>query len=177
MSWNRVGVNTSKRYGQLRMKDLSKVVTWRIEWDSNLLPSRRKARNPMPKTTRLHNGIITSMSLFLNFRLGGRENPLKGPSSFLGSLGEDTIFNCDSPLKTCDNMTWQRGNGSFGTPIGYSDVGGKYELRDSTSGCQLIITDTQVNDSGPYTCRFMKTFERTAELYVIGKIFHMLCLI
>ena len=30
-------------YGQLQVKDLPRVSTWRLEWDSNLRPSRRKA--------------------------------------------------------------------------------------------------------------------------------------
>src|SRR6218665_3694240 len=42
----RLGVNTPKRYRQLRVKDLPKVPTWRLEWDSNLRPSERKALNP-----------------------------------------------------------------------------------------------------------------------------------
>ena len=33
----------AKRYRQLRVKDLPKVPTWRLEWDSNLRPSGRKA--------------------------------------------------------------------------------------------------------------------------------------
>src|SRR6218665_2234712 len=36
-------VYTSKRYRQLRVKDLPKVPTWRLEHDSNLRPSGRKA--------------------------------------------------------------------------------------------------------------------------------------
>src|SRR6218665_1163992 len=34
-----------KRYRQLRVKDLPKVPTWRLEWDSNLRPSGRKTPN------------------------------------------------------------------------------------------------------------------------------------
>ena len=37
-----VRVKTQKRYRQLQAKDLSKVPTWQLEWDSNLRPSRRK---------------------------------------------------------------------------------------------------------------------------------------
>src|SRR6218665_2278183 len=40
-----VGVNTPKRYRQLRVKDLPKVPTWRLKWDSNLRLSRCKAPN------------------------------------------------------------------------------------------------------------------------------------
>ena len=40
-----VGVNPPKRYGQLRLKDLPEVLTWRLEWDSNMRPSGRKAQN------------------------------------------------------------------------------------------------------------------------------------
>src|SRR6218665_3692963 len=36
---------TSKRYRQLRVKDLPKDPTWWLEWNSNLRPSRRKAPN------------------------------------------------------------------------------------------------------------------------------------
>jgi len=43
-----VGVNTPKRYRQLRVKDLPKVPTWWLEWDSNLRPSRGKAPNWPP---------------------------------------------------------------------------------------------------------------------------------
>src|SRR6218665_1724509 len=32
-------------YRQLRVKDLPKVCTWQLEWDSNLRPSGRKAPN------------------------------------------------------------------------------------------------------------------------------------
>ena len=41
--WYCVGVNTLKRYRQLREKDLPKVSTWQL--DSNLRPFGRKARN------------------------------------------------------------------------------------------------------------------------------------
>src|SRR6218665_794279 len=34
---------TPKRHRQLRVKDLPKVLTWRIEWDSNPRPYGRKA--------------------------------------------------------------------------------------------------------------------------------------
>src|SRR6218665_2983413 len=40
-----VGVNTPKCCRQLRVKDLPEVTTWRLEWDSNLRPSRCKAPN------------------------------------------------------------------------------------------------------------------------------------
>jgi len=32
-----------KRHRQLRVKDLPKVLTWRLEWDSNVQPSACKA--------------------------------------------------------------------------------------------------------------------------------------
>src|SRR6218665_221999 len=38
-------INTPKRYRQLRVRDLPKVPTWRLESDSNLRPSGRKASN------------------------------------------------------------------------------------------------------------------------------------
>jgi len=44
-SINSVAVNTPKRYRQLWVKDLPKVPTWRLEWDSNQRPSRRKVMN------------------------------------------------------------------------------------------------------------------------------------
>src|SRR6218665_1172445 len=47
-----VGVNKPKHYRQLRVKDLPKVPTWRLEWDSNLRPSGRKALNPTTEPTR-----------------------------------------------------------------------------------------------------------------------------
>src|SRR6218665_2435655 len=41
--------NTPKRYRQLRVKDLSRVLTWRLEWHTctctNLIPSEGKAPN------------------------------------------------------------------------------------------------------------------------------------
>ena len=40
------GVNVLKHYIQLRVKDLPKVLTWWLEWDSNLRPSGPKAPNP-----------------------------------------------------------------------------------------------------------------------------------
>ena len=43
--WCCVGVKTPKRCRQLWVKDLPKVPTWRVEWDSNLRPSGRKAPN------------------------------------------------------------------------------------------------------------------------------------
>ena len=43
--WYCVGVNMAKRYWQLWVKDLPKVRTWRLERDSNLWPSGRKAPN------------------------------------------------------------------------------------------------------------------------------------
>ena len=53
--WYCVWVNTPKRYRQLWVKDLPKVLAWRLEWDSNLRPSGRKAPNPSidpPRTTK-----------------------------------------------------------------------------------------------------------------------------
>ena len=47
-----VGVYTPKRYRQLQVKDLPKVLTWRLEWDSNLRPSGRKALNPTTEPPR-----------------------------------------------------------------------------------------------------------------------------
>src|SRR6218665_1532461 len=38
-----VEVNPPKHYVQLRVKDLPKVLTWRLKWDSNRRPSGRKA--------------------------------------------------------------------------------------------------------------------------------------
>src|SRR6218665_1637008 len=35
-----------ERYMQLQVKDLPKLLTWRLEWDSNLRPFRRKALDP-----------------------------------------------------------------------------------------------------------------------------------
>ena len=43
--WYWVGVKTPKRYRQMQVKDLPKVPTWRLEWDSNLQPSGWKAPN------------------------------------------------------------------------------------------------------------------------------------
>ena len=43
--WYCVGDNMLKRYRQLWVKDLPKVPAWRLERDSNLGPSRRKAPN------------------------------------------------------------------------------------------------------------------------------------
>src|SRR6218665_1234715 len=37
----RAAVNTPKRYWQLRVKDLVKLPTWLLEWDSSLRPSGR----------------------------------------------------------------------------------------------------------------------------------------
>ena len=39
-----------KHHRQRQVKDLPKVHTWRLEWDSNLLPSGRMALN-LPCTT------------------------------------------------------------------------------------------------------------------------------
>ena len=43
--WYCVGVNTPKRYRQQQENDFPKVPTWRLQWDSNLRPSGRKAPN------------------------------------------------------------------------------------------------------------------------------------
>ena len=43
--WYCVGVNAPKRYRQLWVKDLAKIPTWRLAWDSNLRHSGRKAPN------------------------------------------------------------------------------------------------------------------------------------
>ena len=43
--WYCIGVNTPKRYRQLWMKDLPKVPTWRLEWDSNLRLSGHNGPN------------------------------------------------------------------------------------------------------------------------------------
>ena len=50
--WYRVGVNTPKRYRQLRVNYLPKVLTWQLEWDLNLRPSGRKAPNPTTESPR-----------------------------------------------------------------------------------------------------------------------------
>ena len=44
--WYYVEDKTPRCCGQLQVKDLPKVLTWRLEWDSNLQPSGRKAPNP-----------------------------------------------------------------------------------------------------------------------------------
>ena len=43
--WYCVGVYTLKRNRQLWVKDLPKIPTWRLKWDSNLRPSGGKATN------------------------------------------------------------------------------------------------------------------------------------
>src|SRR6218665_3671642 len=49
---NCIAVYTLKRYRQLRVKDLCKVPTWRLERDSNPRPFGRKATNlPMSHNT------------------------------------------------------------------------------------------------------------------------------
>src|SRR6218665_3913064 len=40
-----VGVNTPMRYRQLHVKDLPKVPTWRLKWDSNLPASECNVLN------------------------------------------------------------------------------------------------------------------------------------
>ena len=43
--WYCIGANTLKDYRQLRVKDLPKVPTWRLNWNSNLRLFGRKAAN------------------------------------------------------------------------------------------------------------------------------------
>ena len=62
--WFCVGVNTPKRYGQLQVKDLLKVLTWRLEWDLTLRPYRRKAPNPVTEPPRpMSRALCTTISL------------------------------------------------------------------------------------------------------------------
>ena len=42
-----------KRYRQLRVKDLSKVLTWWLEWDSNMRLSGWKAMTPPPRLDKI----------------------------------------------------------------------------------------------------------------------------
>ena len=57
--WYCVGVNTPKRYRQLQVKDLSKVPTWCLEWDSNVRPSGWKA--PIPTTEPPHPTCLSKL--------------------------------------------------------------------------------------------------------------------
>ena len=50
--WYCVGVNTPKCHRQLQVKALPNVLTWRLEWDSNMRPSGRKAPNPTTEPPR-----------------------------------------------------------------------------------------------------------------------------
>lgn len=62
-------------------------------------------------------------------------------------------------------------------PIGvhaYPDWRDKFALVEAYSVCQLILFGAELNDAGPYTCRFMKKFLKTTELYVVGKLFAQL---
>jgi len=56
--WYCVGVNMPKRYRQLRVTNLPKVSTRRLEWDSNLQPSEPTTEPPRP-TIRCYNNPIT----------------------------------------------------------------------------------------------------------------------
>ena len=114
------------------------------------------------------------MSWFFNFRLG----PLKGHAERFSAVGKDASFQCLSPLGTCANITWHRGNESFMSPIDvnvYQDfrqsVTDKYVLTEAWIGCVLILRDAQLDDAGPYLCRAMDySFLFATELYVVGKL-------
>src|SRR6218665_1132599 len=57
-----VGAYTPKRYGQRRVKYLPKVPMWRLEWDSNLRSSRRKAPNLPPSYHTPLNAVSSTTS-------------------------------------------------------------------------------------------------------------------
>src|SRR6218665_1063702 len=59
----------AKRYRQLRVKDLSKVPTWRLEWDSNLRPSGRKAPN-LPMNHHTPHSLLLRIRRFNNVDVG-----------------------------------------------------------------------------------------------------------
>ena len=63
--WYCVGVNTPKRDRQLRVKDLPKVLTWRLELDSNLRSSAQKAPNPTSATNEPPRPCVTIRPLIL----------------------------------------------------------------------------------------------------------------
>ena len=90
------------------------------------------------------------------------------------SIGKNATFQCLSPLETCANITWHRGREPLEPPIAghaYPAFRDKYIMSDSVLGCQLIIRNAELSDTGPYTCRFMNSFQVTTELYVLGKLY------
>ena len=109
------------------------------------------------------------MSWFFNFRLG----PLKGYTERFCAVGKDVSFQCLSPLETCANITWHRGNESLISQIDFrQNVTDKYVLTEAWIGCVLIVRDAQLDDAGSYTCRFMNySTQLTTDLYVVGKLF------
>lgn len=122
---------------------------------------------------------VTSMSWLLNFRLGPDEYIMRMiPMYDVITVGKNVSMQCIPPSETCDNVTFHRGRKSLSPPIAfriYPDKippgRDKYVASRAWLGCLLIIRDAEVNDTGPYTCRFMNSFQITAELYVVGKLF------
>jgi len=56
----------------------------------------------------------------------------------------------------------------------------KYIVEASDTGCRLIVTNVEVNDTGSFICEIpisRTMFERTARLAVISKSFCLFCVI
>ena len=90
------------------------------------------------------------------------------------AIGKNATFQCLSPLENCVNITWHRGRESLEPPIAghaYPDFRDKYIMSESLLGCQLILRNAELNDTGLYACRFMNSYQVTTELYVLGKLF------
>ena len=90
------------------------------------------------------------------------------------AAGRNISFQCLSPSESCDNVTWHKGKDSLSSPlVGHadSDFRDKYALGGARIGCLLILRNAELNDTGPYTCRYMNSSQVTTEIFVVGKLF------
>ena len=69
-------------------------------------------------------------------------------------------------LNFTESIEWRRINYSI-----HPNIKDKFIVENATLGCKLTVTAVQYNDKGSFKCAFQNSSERTAELFVIRKLF------
>ena len=116
------------------------------------------------------------------FCLGAEEEyPLQVPENSISFNGTNATFTCLSTLRNCDSMKWYQFSSNDWSQIHFDihpNITNKFIMENSTLGCKLTVRNVQVSDQKDFKCVFKDSAERTAGLYVIGKlliIFRLFC--
>lgn len=107
------------------------------------------------------------------------EHELIGPVHSYGYIGSNVTFTCVSPLGTCLEMNWYKQLINFRRDIiftghnGMSYMTDKYNVRNSTVGCQLTVISVQLSDAGIFKCELVIShisINESARLLVFSKL-------